>query len=199
MIKGKPFSATSLRIILTVSLFAIAILASIGFSLVGDGLRNTATDAGKTLAEANNSQNNIQNLQHLQTELEAKQDIVERASSIVAESQSYEYQDQIIKDLTDYANRSGITISNLDFSTTKSTAATGTTNAPTQQTAAPTGVNSTSVSVTVKNPVDYLSILKFIHSIEQNLTKMQISKIGLSKDSTGAITSDALTIEVFVR
>ncbi|HET6746872.1 MAG TPA: hypothetical protein VFH06_02070 [Candidatus Saccharimonadales bacterium] len=197
MIKGKPFSATTLRVVLVGSLFGIAVLSAVGFSLVVDGLRNTAVDTSKTLAEANNSQNNVQNLQHLQTELKAKHDVVERASSIVAESKSYQYQDQIIKDLTDYANRSGITITNLDFSTTKASAGATTPAAP--QAAIPSGVNSTSVSVTLKNPVDYIAILKFINSIEQNLTKMQISKVGLSKDASGAITSDALTIEVFVR
>ncbi len=196
--KGKRVSATTLRIILVVSLFIITALSSVGFSLVVDGLRNAATDTGKTLADANNSQNNVQNLQHIQTELKAKQEVVDRASGIVAESKSYQYQDQIIKDLTDYANRSGITITNLDFSTAKSTAG-GTSTPATPQAPAPSGVNSTSVSVTLKNPIDYVAILKFINSIEQNLTKMQISKVGLSKDASGAITSDALTIEVFVR
>jgi hypothetical protein len=198
MIKGKSFSATTLRVILVACLFGIAALSSVGFSLVLDGLRDTATSTSKTLAEANNSQNNVQNLQHLQTELKAKQEVVDRASSIVAESKSYQYQDQIIKDLTDYANRSGITITNLDFSTTKAGAGAATT-PTTPQATVPTGVNSTSVSVTLKNPVDYVAILKFINSIEQNLTKMQISKVGLSKDASGAVTSDALTIEVFVR
>lgn len=195
---GKSLSATTLRFILVASLFGILTLSAVGFSLVVDGLHSTAVDTSKTLAEANSSQNNVQNLQHLQTELKAKKDVVDRASGIVAESKSYQYQDQIIRDLTDYANRSGILITNLDFSSAKATG--GTTTAPaTPQTSAPSGVNSTSVSVTLKNPIDYTALLRFINSIEQNLTKMQISKVGLSKDASGAITSDALTIEVFIR
>ncbi len=198
MIKGRHLTASTLRIILIFTLFAIGALSTSVFWFITDGLRTTAVDASSTLAKANNSQNNVQNLQHIQTELKTHQEAVERAAGIVAESKSYQYQDQIIKDLTDYANRSGIGITNIDFSATKSTS-TSTTSTPTPQAAAPSGVNSTSVSVTIKNPVDYVGILRFIHSIEQNLTKMQISRVGLSKDGSGAITSDALTIEVFVR
>ena len=45
-----------------------------------------------------------------------------------------------------------------------------------------------------------MSMLRFVKSIEQNLTKMQISKIGLSKDAnSNNVTSDVLTIEVYIR
>lgn len=180
-----------------VSLFLIAIVATGVFVLITDRLRDTATEASHILAQANNSQNDIQILQRIEDELKKNKDVAERASSIVADSQSYQYQDQIIKDLTDYATRSGITITNFDFGTTKSTTTGTPSPTPTEQT--PAGVKSTSVSITLKNPVSYEKILRFIHSIEQNLTKMQISKVGLSKESGGNITSDALTIEVYVR
>lgn len=197
MIKGKPLQATTLRLMLIVSLFLVAIIATGAFILVTDRLRDTATEASHILAQANNSQNDIQILQRIEEELKKNREVVERASSIVADSQSYQYQDQIIKDLTDYATRSGITITNFDFGSTK--AATGTQSpAPTEQ-QPPAGVKSTSVSITLKNPVSYEGILRFIHSVEQNLTKMQISKIGLSKESGKNVTSDALTIEVYVR
>src|SRR5688500_16830303 len=191
MIKGKPLQATTLRLILIVSLFLIAIIASVIFSFFTDRLRDTATEASRILAKANNSQNDIQILQRIEDELKKNKEVAERASSIVADSQSYQYQDQIIKDLTDYANKSGITITNFDFGTTKSTSGAQPSTPNPQQ--APAGIKSTSVSITLKNPVSYEAILRFIHSVEQNLTKMQISKIGLSKESSGNITSDALT------
>jgi glycine cleavage system regulatory protein len=172
----------------------------IGFYYWTGVLRADATEASKKQAQANNSQSNIQTLQSIQNELERDKAIVDRASNIVAESQSYQYQDQIINDITNYATRAGIEITNIDFSTTKTAATSATTSQQTQQTApTPSGVKSSSVSVTLKNPVDYTNLLRFIHSIEQNLTKMQISRVGLSKEATGGITSDVLTIEVYVR
>ncbi|HEU5121483.1 MAG TPA: hypothetical protein VFT59_01445, partial [Candidatus Saccharimonadales bacterium] len=163
-----------------------------------DILKDDAIETGKKQAEALASQSDVQTLQQIQAQLLEDESIVERARSIVADSQSYQYQDQIIKDITDYATRAGIGISNIDFSATTTAAPSGT--ASQQQTApAPTGVKSSSVSVTIKNPVDYNALLRFIHSIEQNLTKMQISGVGISKETTGNVTSDALVIEVFVR
>jgi hypothetical protein len=201
MMKSKSLTASSLRIILIISLFLIAGLAAVGFSFVTDGLRTTATDTSTTLAEADASRNNVQVLQQVQKELQANKDVIERASSIVAESQSYQYQDQIIKDITDYATRSNITITNFDFGETKSAGNTSnSTTAPsTPQAAKPAGVNSTTVSITLQNPVNYNRLLLFIHSIEQNLTKMQISTVSLSREASGNITSDALKIEVYIR
>jgi hypothetical protein len=200
MSKGKPLTATALRLILIVSMFIIAALGVVGFSFVSDGLRETANNVSQTVAEAGASQNNVQVLQQIQTKLAEDKDAVERARSIVAESQSYQYQDQIIKDLTDYANRSRIGITNIDFAATKSSSTQSTTQTPApQQSTAPSGVNSTIVTITLENPVDYTSLLRFIHAIEQNLTKMQISQVGISKDPTGKVTSETLAIEVYVR
>ena len=198
MTKGRPLQATTLRLILIVLLFVIAIAATGIFIFVTDRLRDTATEASHILAKANSSQNDIQILQRIESELAKNKEVAERARSIVADSQSYQYQDQIIKDLTDYAVRSGITITNFDFKTTQSSTP-GTQSPPATGQPAPTGVKSTSVSITLKNPVPYDNILRFIHSIEQNLTKMQISKIGLSKETGGNVISDSLTIEVYVR
>ena len=83
------------------------------------------------------------------------------------------------------------------------TPATGST-PTTAVTAAPTGVKSMTATVTLDNPVDYNNMLTFMHLIEESLFKMQISQIGLSRSTdtskgTNKISSDTLTIEVFVR
>jgi hypothetical protein len=198
--KGKPLTPTGLRLILSISLFVITGIGGVAFSFVNETLEKVAIDVNHKAVDASASQNNFQTLQSIQHQLEEKKDVVERARSIVADSQSYQYQDQIITDLSDYAKRSNIEITNMDFSAaTQAGAAPKTT--PSALTApTPTGVKSTSVSVTLKNPVNYNNLLQFIYAIEQNLTKMQVSKVGLSKDATGGgITSDLLTIEVYVR
>ncbi len=198
--KDFKLTATNLRLMLSIGLFVIAALYTVAFSFVSNELKKVAVDVSHKTVDANASQNNLQIAQKIEKDLEEKSEVVERAQSIVADSQSYQYQNQIITDLNDYANRAGITITNIDFSAATPQGAAAATPAAPLTTPVPSGVNSSSVSATLKNPVDYNSLLRFIYSIEQNLTKMQISKVGLSKDSASdGVTSDVFTIEVYIR
>lgn len=206
MIKSKPVTASTLRLILFTLLFGVAIITSLTIKYVIDSqLRPFAIDVSHTIVDANSSQDNVQKLQKIQKSLIENQDAISRASSIVADSQSYQYQDQIITDINDYATQAGISITNIDFTSGAASSSSGgggsssTSKSVVSPTPAPSGVKSTSISVTMRNPVNYNSFLRFLKSIEQNLTKMQISRIGLSKSSDGTISSDVLTIEVYVR
>lgn len=198
--KKHPLTATSLRLILSISLLAIVGLGIALFSLSHRTLKNVAIDVSHTVADADASQNNLQNLQNLKRDLASKQDIVKRAESIVAESRSYEYQNQIINDLNDYAARAGLSITNIDFTGNQTSGSTPTPGvAPTTPSTTVNGVKSTIVSVALKNPVDYTGVLRFLKSVEQNLTKMQIANVGLSKADDGGISSDVLNIEVYIK
>lgn len=196
--KDFHITPTQLRLLLSTSLVVVAIGAGVIFALIGGTLRTVATDVSHVAIDADASQNNLQSLTTIQKQLEDKKEVVERASSIVADSQSYQYQDQIITDLGDYATRAGITITNIDF--TQAAAGAPATATPPTGMVVPSGVKSTSVSITLKSPVPYENLLRFIHSVEQNLTKMQISKVNISKDTAGnGVSSEALTIEVYIR
>lgn len=198
MIKDRPFTAIQLRLLLSLSMFVIALLVSVGFTFVNSQLKNYAVEVSHVAADANASRDNLQNLQKIETQLEDDQDIVQKTNSIVAESQSYQYQDQIITDINDYASRAGIGVTDINFSS--QTAATPSASAPTSPVVVPSGVKSSSVVLTLKNPINYDNLLRFIRSIEQNLTKMQVSRINLSKDSvSNGVTSDILTLQVYVR
>lgn len=200
MIK-KPLTATRLRLILSGSMVVIIILQGVIFAYAYGNMAATATEVSHTVVDASASQNNLTTLEKIEDILNNEKTVVERAQSIVADSQSYQYQDQIITDLNDFASRNGVSITNVDFSSSD-TPSTATPSAPaTPTTPAPAGLKSTSVIVTLKTPVDYNNLLRFIESIEQNLTKMQISKINLSKGEAkgNEVMSDALTIEVYIR
>lgn len=189
-------TATKLRLILSIMLFVIT---AIGVGIVyfaNTMLSKVATEVSHTVIDANASQNNLQVLQKTERELVSKQEIVKRAGDVVANSQSYQYQNQIINDLNHYASRSGIAVTNIDFSATDKSAGASTTTPGTQAPLA--GVKTATISVTIKNPVDYTTLLRFMQSIEQNLTKMQISNISLSQDQSG-VSSDVLSITVYVK
>lgn len=203
----KSFTATQLRMTLSISLFVIAILGGVMFSFANGQLETFATEVSHVSIDADASRNNVQTLQTIEKELENNKDVIKKANSIVADSQSYQYQDQIVSDLNKYAAAAGITITNLDFQAGDSTAGSGSTGSKTPGStttpapSAPAGVKTTSVTVTMKNPIGYNNFLQFLRAIEDNLTKMQVQKISLSK-GTGEgdqISSDVLTIQVYVR
>lgn len=210
--KLSSISATKLRILLASSLFLIIAIAVAIFYFANTKLQEVATEVSHTIADSTASQDNLQTLQKIEKKLAEEKDTIERVNSIVADSQSYQYQNQILFDLNQYASNAGITISNLDFSAGASadpaTPAPATSATPgaeaatpaTPATPAPSAVKSTSVSVTLVNPIDYNALLRFMKAIEQNLTKMQISKVSLSKGTdANQVTSDSLTIEVYIK
>lgn len=201
-------TAQKLRMLLLASIIGLVLIAGAVFWLIRGHLMTFAHEVQQSNAEANSSTQNLATLEHLKTQLSQDADTVERTKNIVAESKSYAYQDQIIKDINTYASRSGVSVSGYTFSAdTGATAGTAVTSTPpaasTQATAGAktvTGLKSVSVSVNLKSPVKYESVMNFIHSIEQNLTKMQLAGISLTKDPTSDnVTASALTIEVYTR
>ncbi len=225
--KPSTMSPVRLRLILMSALTLLAI-AGVGMFTFGHSkLKEFSRSAQETATLAASSNSSLQGLQSTKTQLEKQSEVIERASLIVAESQSYLYQDQIITDINRLAQNAGIGITNITFGSVTSTGVTGgaaaaadtpatptvsepdaatgsRADAGTSGATAPVSVKSMTATITLVNPIPYPKMLTFIHSIEQSLTKMRISTIGLSKatdgDSKGGVvTSDTLTIEVYVR
>lgn len=212
MKKGVKLNAILLRRILIVSLVFISLFGIGIFSYSYSILSKFADETSQTASQAVASDDSLSDIAKMETSLKEEKDAVERASKIVAQSKSYQYQDQIISDLNGFANKAGVKITGISFndgSAASSSNAASSTSTPTNSsaTSAPsTGLKSTTASVTIENPVEYRSILNFIYLIEQSLTKMHISSVSLSHSSDGqegtsrtSVTSDALTIEVYLQ
>ncbi|MCY1363099.1 hypothetical protein D9M69_498460 [compost metagenome] len=203
---AKKMTATKLRIILSVVIFLIAAMSIAGFVFLSGSLKNYADEVSKTNGEAQASETNIQSLQKTQAELEKYKDTAIRAQSIVSESASYQYQDQITRDLNNYAAQAGLAITGFTFDSTATTTAPatpatpGSTAAP-QAAATPAGLNSKTVTIQLESSVPYKSLLTFMNMIEENLTKMQIAKVSLSKssDNDENVAGQTLAIEVYVK
>lgn len=197
-------SAVQLRMVLLVSLGGIILIGGIGFYFLQQHLNNFAVEVSHASEDAHTSDSDIAALQKLQKQLAENQDNIKRTQSIVADSKSYQYQDQIIKDLNTYAARSGIAITRFSFNDAGA-ATTGSQKTPAgaaAQTQAPTisGLKSTSVSISLKTPTPYKNLMNFVHAIEQNLTKMQIAGLSLTKgENSSDVSINALTIEVYIQ
>jgi hypothetical protein len=136
------------------------------------------------------NQQSIENARRLRQSLAENQESVVRAASIVADTKYYEYQDQIVQDITSYANASGVTVLGFDFTTTTKA-----------QASKVKGLNTVVANISLKSPVQYQNYLRFLKLIEKNLTKMQVTQLEISNDlkSATTINSQLISLEVYVR
>lgn len=194
--KREAITASRLRLMLSASLFLIIAIGVAIFSLAESQLQKFATEVNHATVDSKASENNLQALQKIERELASQQQTVLDAGKVAANSQSYQYQNQIINDLNRYAKRANITLTNIDFSSESTSA--GNASSKTPAAGAPAGLKPATISVTIDSPTNYQNLIRFLRSLEQNLTKMQVSSISLSK-SEGGIASDVLNIQVYVR
>ncbi len=208
MSKKFTLTATNLRIILAVSLVVITAIGAGGFTLAYNWLDGFAADASTVASQAAASESELQELSQTEKMLKTQHHAVERASKIAAESKSYQYQDQIINDLNDFARKAGITISDITFTDNNAKGSSSSSSSSSSKTGtslpAIAGLKATTASVTVKNPVEYRKLLTFMYLVEQSLTKMRIANVDLSRSTAqgqppDSITSNTLTIEVYLR
>ena len=194
-------TAQKLRLLLIVSIALLLAAAGVGFWFAHKQLVSFAEEVRKVTATATASTDELSTLQSLKRLLAEDADTVERTKNIVAESQDYTYQDQIIKDINTYANRAGVTILSYEFGTRTQTGGQASSGASPLGGAKPVaGLKTVGVSVSIKSPVKYTNIMNFIHYIEQNLTKMQLAGISLTKDQqSDNITANSFNIEVYTR
>jgi hypothetical protein len=155
------------------------------------GILSSKIAETNTIKEAAaNSDNDLSNAKALKVYLEKHQTDMEKAAMIVADTTSYKYQDQIVQDITTYANLSGLTILGFDFPTQKTSSAKSS-----------SGLKTITATITLDNPVPYANYLTFIKYIEQNLTKMQITDISITPDNDdpSQISNPIIGLEVYIK
>lgn len=204
-------TATKMRVVLLVSLaLAISGMAA-GFYFAYLSLQKASDEVASIQAAANSEDTAVQNMMQTKQDLAKYADTVERAKNIVAESQSYRYQDQVVRDISEYANRAGVPLASIAFqaesgdssATTTPPASKGSTAEDIDAPAATSGgasMKNTTVSVTLAQNISYAKFLHFIHLIEESLTRMQITQISIARgDSPDTITAQTLNIEVYIK
>lgn len=210
-------SAVRFRLVMTVVLILLCVLV-VALATVGvRRLDRYAKEVSTVVYEADTSEEKLNNIRRMSAELDRQQDVAARARQIVAESKSYQYQDVIIADLQAMAARAGLRITNFDFTAGTAAGTTGAAPAPAAGSSAPaasappatgapaatpgSSLKSTTVNITLDGEMEYRQLLNFIHYIEQNVTKMQIASVTMSRsgDNGSKVTTDSLTIEVYIR
>lgn len=190
-------TATKLRLILILLMVLLVVGSAAGFWYFRQQLSAYASQVSIDNAAAASSSNDISQLQRLKAEMDNNQVAITRAQKIVADSSSYQYQAQIIDDLSSYAKAAHIQVTGFTF-------ADGTTPSADQSTpgvpTTPAGLKSITAVIDIKSPVDYHNIMNFLYSIELNLTKMNITSISLTKGaSANQVIVNPISIEVYTQ
>ena len=204
--REKMTPAVTMRIVLALSLVLIlvgmGVVVYFGYTM----LQGTAEEVSKVQTEAKAVDAKVQNLARLEKEMEKYKDSVAKAQQLVAETRQYQYQNQIINDLTTYASQSGVGIAGFTFASgsagSKSSSGSSSTSGASSSAGASTGAGPKSIKVSVRlnEKTDYMALLRFMHLIEQNLTRMQIASVSMSKtEGAGQVNTQTLDVEVYVR
>jgi hypothetical protein len=200
-------NAKRLRLVLIVTMLLILIAATAGFVFAQQYLAAYATSISKLNADAQSGDKNLETLSNLETKLAQDAELIERTRSVVADNATYG--DQFLNDISRIAAEAGVTVTGIEFveSTAATPAAGAATTTPTPQASAtPTpsattggGVTKKSIQVSIQSPLNYTKMMNFLKGIETNALEMQVSSVSLSKDKGDDVSSQGLTIGVYVR
>lgn len=188
-------TATTIQyIMIVVCIMLIALIASI-FVYADKFLSTKATETNHARIDAELASQELINLQNLEKDLTSEAAVIQKTQQIVAESQKYQFQNQVIEDITSYARQYDITILGFDFGNKpgappNSAQSSGT--AGSQQ--------RTIVSLSLQNNIPYTSFIQFLKAIENNVTKMQLTGVQVQPmEDPNFVQSPTIDVEVFLR
>ena len=199
----KGLTASSARIVL--ALFLLIILAAMvaGSYFAYSFLSTTSKEVADMQTEASAVDMKIQNLLKLKDQLEKNPVATKKAEQIVAESKSYQYQNQIINDLSIYAAKANVPIQSFTFQDSSTSSAKSSSSSSQTTTKKPTSVNgvkSITVSIQLGDKVPYNNLLHFLYLVENNVTRMQIYGVSISRgEQRGEVSAQSLELGVYVR
>lgn len=198
----KGLTASSARIVL--ALFLLIILAAMvaGSYFAYSFLSTTSKEVADMQTEASAVDMKIQNLLKLKDQLEKNPVATKKAEQIVADSKSYQYQNQIVNDLSIYAGKANIPIQSFTFQdgSTSSKSSSSSSQTTAKKPTSVSGVKSITVSIQLGDKVPYNNLLHFLYLVENNVTRMQISGVSISRgEQRGEVSAQSLELGVYVR
>ena len=198
----KGLTASSARIVL--ALFLLIILAAMvaGSYFAYSFLSTTSKEVADMQTEASAVDMKIQNLLKLKEQLEKNPVATKKAEQIVADSKSYQYQNQIVNDLSIYAGKANVPIQSFTFQdgSTSSKSSSSSSQTTAKKPTSVNGVKSITVSIQLGDKVPYNNLLHFLYLVENNVTRMQIYGVSISRgEQRGEVSAQSLEVGVYVR
>gem|GEM_PF-642355 len=197
----KKINSITLRNILIGALLLSLVITGGVFYFAYCHINQYAQTVSNLNTKANDSDDSLENLQKLSNLLDKQKNVLKKSENIVASSQDYNYQNEIISDLSNYAVKTGVSLSQINF-TSDTSLTTGNTSLAITNAPIVAGLKTVTISLTLSSPLPYVNLLHFIKALENNLTAMQISEISISHDSTmnsSYVSIQPLTINMYTR
>lgn len=154
----------------------------------------------------------LSNMETLRLQLIRDKDIVDLAKNITTPSELYQYQNVVIAALDPLVKQANLEVSSYVFANTDTTKGGKTTTVKPSATQSNT-LNSVSVTLELSGDIDYVSFLRFMNSIEQYPTRMQITEFSYAHDTANQASQsgrpgeapqenknkNSVTIEIYTR
>lgn len=208
--KTLNLTATNLRYILLAASVVLLLLCAGGIALGQHLVTSYGAQVTSIVSLSSSNEKTVRDLESVSRSLEQQKPIVEKSKKIIADkSNTYGYQNQVITDVTRYADLAGLKATGFSFADSSAAGASGTasaaktpaaTTAPTAV-ALPTGIKPVNVTVSFASGIPYPNLYKFLQLLEGSLLRMEIDQLNLSR-TEGANSSanpglTSLTIRIY--
>lgn len=179
--KKSKIKATTIRIFLVIVIFIIMISGIGGFYYAQNWLDNFTVEINNNSKKTTIKEPTTKDIERLQKQITDNQEVIENLNSIFYTKQ--DYKNQAFQDINRYA-----AIYNIGIDTYSSTQDVNNPNIGT-------------VTLTVKNPIQFDNFINFLKAIETNKPKMQLTSINISLAdiNSGNITVGPLNIKVYLK
>lgn len=198
--KTKSLNPVTVGFLLLLSIVVIVVAIVAMNILFQAKLKQLALDVRKANNAATVSKEDLSRLKNLRSYLEKEKDTIDKTKKIVADSSSYQYQDQVINDISNYSTRSGVVVTGVNFDEQVNNSGTAGNSAIPNPT--PTnGAKFATATINIKSPVNYRNAMQFLYYLENNLTKLQVTSVSMSKASKAGqeVTINPLTLKVYIK
>lgn len=189
------------EVILIFSILFLITLCIAAFLFFQIQLKNIALDVKKANQEATMSRGDLSHIKEISDYLKKETESIERAKNIVVDSQSSQYEDRILNDISTYAQKSGVFLKGVDFQSTNPSPGGQGPATPQSAPVAVGGLKFSTATINIRSPVEYKNLMQFLYYIENNITKIQITGITITKASGSSqeVSINPLTIRVYVK
>lgn len=204
---SKHLTAVRFRIILSI-LMMLSVVAIVGAFLVGyNYIQTVGETARERKADATNSENVVNSLQKLRTELDNQADTIERLRQLRTTNNLPQFDTE--QNLKTIASKLGLSVRNISFvsggsteeasSTSDSNGKNGSgSSSPSAGTTAFWGGSRNSrISFEFSRNLSYDEMIRFLHAIETSTPKLRLDGVSIpSESSRGSIDLGTLTLEI---
>lgn len=180
--RNKPSAAAQFRMLLILC-FILTIAGSAGAYLLSlDYLKDYAKEVNMKVIDSEASTRQVQQLQVLESQVDQDDGLISRAGDIFATEGNF--QSQAIRDVNRYAELAGLNVTTTTFRD----------NSPIP--------SSRTLVVDIQSPASYQGLIRFLRGVENNIPKMEVTELNISRTSSGAgdqVNIENITIAIHIR